>query len=158
MHCFFKWRTNHKYHVDEVKIKRIRDTIIQWDSTDIGFLWFDSTNTCGKTRHKQLDSILTPINKQFILQQINQSKTINAWNKKSFPGQKIVKNKPLNKIRRRTGYWEFSVPLFTTDKKYCFIKETYVCGLMCIDWSALLYQKMEDGQWKLITTIWSISS
>lgn len=159
---FFDWRTNHKYHDNQVKIKRVRDTIVQWSTTDLGLLRLDTSDIYldqfAKSKYKSLENILTPTNKTFILQQINELKTKYTWDKKIFTAQKIVKAKALNEIRKGTAYWEFSIPLFTADKQYCFIKETYVCGLLCIDWTVLCYQKTADGKWKLLMTVWAISS
>jgi hypothetical protein len=149
---FFAWRMNPATH-------RVNETITQWDSARFYKQIFDTTDVENKILNKEIQSLFTAANKQFIFQQIHQLQTKKIWhNATLFKDQKLIKPKPLNEMKKGDDYAEFSVPVFTIDKQYCFVMEAYVCGQLCENWSTLLYKRMPDGKWKLYKTISTISS
>ncbi len=149
--AFFTWRMNPATH-------RVNETITQWDSASFYIRVFDTADAEKKILYKELQSIFTKENKQFIFQQIHQLKAKKMWDPALFKDQKLIEPKPLNKMKEGDDYAEFSVPVYTIDKQYCFVMEAYVCGILCENWYTYLYKKMPDGTWIRYKTIFAMAS
>jgi hypothetical protein len=151
---FFLWKTdqasgNKGHH----KIKRInleKLTISLNDLSEEEGLYFNNLS------NKYIDSLLSKDDREFIILQTDTVKS--NWPYKVFKTAKLIIPKDLMKMKEGDDYYEFSLPVFTKDRKHCFLKQAYHCGFMCSDWLTLLFEKTSNGEWKLIMTLSALSS
>jgi hypothetical protein len=144
----------------EVRVKKVNINIVEWDSSEVDLLVPD-TSLKGTPFFKKsiLDSLFNDNDRQFIKSQIYSYDKKKQWRNKDLADVKLITPKWIFDVKgRRDAYWEYSLPVFSSDYKWCIVKCNYLCGSLCADWITLLFQKSENGKWKKYKELWHVVS
>lgn len=90
---------------------------------------------------KTFDSIFTKEDEDFMVKQIKSIKDT-IWRKR-IPGA-IRKKKCNNKC------FDYSLPLFSKDKKHVIVQRGYQCGLLCAYSGKFIYRRTDKNRWELV--------
>lgn len=53
----------------------------------------------------------------------------------------------------KRNFYSYSIPIFTTDFTYVFLKKTFYCGNVCAYGGVYLYKKSNGNSWELVTIL-----
>lgn len=149
--AFMNWeiKNGEKYSEgSRLRIKRkTSHKILKFDT--LNFYFPDSLQPIGWeyrellfNRYNEIDSLFSIIEIDSLFSQFNTIKDT-VWNHK-IPGAKIKHwRSPLNQ-------YKYSVPIFSSDEKYVFIKKSFYCGSVCAYGGIYLYERIEEDEWKLL--------
>lgn len=135
-----------------VKAKKQVDTdMLKLDT--INFVYADSStladyryagNIFGK--RNKLAAFFTEADANAFVKQVNGQRKF-SWNIKSKKVHFVSSVELINNRLEKVLY-SYSLPLFSTDRKYVIIIEAFYCGLVCGGGEYCLYERQSAGTWK----------
>ena len=132
-------------HVDNDIIKLQSDIFFYVDSSSVNNYHF------GQNIFSKENNFMQYINKDdanYFVQQINHQRK-DKWQLKD-KGIKLFDTIELVNNRLDKVLFSYSLPLFSTDKKYVIIIEAFFCGLVCGGGDYNLYERQGDNSWKKV--------
>ena len=149
MTWLFKSDTSFKAvrHIDNDILKLHSDNFITVDSTTLNNYQF-AQNIFSKPNN--LIQYFNEDDANYFVQQINQQRK-DKW-KLRIKGIKLFDTIELINNRVDKVLYSYSLPLFSTNKKYVIIIEAFFCGLVCGGGEYSLYERQSDSSWKKVKT------
>lgn len=106
---------------------------LKWDSTVSTAQ--NNTRCIFNQRNKWIDTLITADDKKFIVQQ-----------SLSYKASKWLIESPSNTMAKK-GYYYLSLPLFSFDRQFAFLKEFYHCGENCGEVRIMMYKYSQKSGW-----------
>lgn len=139
--------------------KQIMSEIVPWDTSD--FIIIDTALLTHKQQYYQgaivfghtqdIDTIFNNQDLVFIYEQYTSLQN-KVWTTRF--SRSLLRNEPMLK----RPYRRYSIPLFSSDRKYVIIKSYYNCGNLCGSFGYMLYRKIDLHKWVYVKTFLGVCS